>query len=157
MHSQAYLNMALSKQRKLRRSADFEFHVYFDGGTLGKNGKCQDGYGSWEVVFNRFSKRCERQKYLAIGVGHRVTNNVAEWLSLKCALMWLETVREKHHYSINIYGDSQLVLNLLAGKWKTKNVNMAELRDHCLHYLKGFRSWRTAWNRRQANVNRFGH
>lgn len=133
-----------------------EFKVYFDGGTTGINGKCEDGYGSWEVEFNGFKKRVERQPYLAAGVLHRVTNNVAEWLALKCALMWLESVSDRENYQVTIVGDSQLVLNQLAGTWKAKNKNMRELREHCLHYLQGFK-WSVEWNGRENNVARFGH
>lgn len=73
MHSSAYKQieqsnaaawLARESEKKLH-DADHHFHVYFDGGTCGQNGKCHDGYGSWEVTFNRFSKKVERQKFLA--------------------------------------------------------------------------------------------
>lgn len=132
------------------------FRVYFDGGTHGFNGKCDDGYGSWEVEWNGFLKTVSREQFLASGVMHKVTNNVAEWLALKCALMWLESVANKERCKVEIYGDSMLVINQLNKRWKSKNKNLAELREHCWHYLKGF-NWTAEWQPRAHNVERFGH
>lgn len=132
------------------------FNLYFDGGTLGQNGEVENGYGSWEVEFNGFRKRVERQVFLAVGVGHRVTNNVAEWMALKCAAMWLESVKDKRLYFVNIHSDSKLVLNQLDGTWKAKDQNMKELRDGVLHYLKEF-GWGCEWRGRSESVERFGH
>lgn len=137
-------------------TATNQFRVYFDGGTTGINGQCEDGYGSWEIEFNGFKKRVEREQFLAAGVLHKVTNNVAEWLALKCALMWLENVNNKSAYTILIVGDSMLVLNQLTDRWKTKNQNMRELKEGCLHYLQGF-NWEVEWRGRDHNVERFGH
>lgn len=131
------------------------FNIYFDGGTIGSP-KGPDGYGSWDVEWNGFSKRVSRQPFLAAGVCHAVTNNVAEWLALKCALMWLGSVKHKERHSLKIFGDSKLVINQLTGSWKVKNKNLAELKEHCLHYLQGF-AWVATWKPRAESVVRFGH
>lgn len=129
------------------------FWVSFDGGITNP----QDGYGSWEVHWNGFKKRVIRTSFLAAGVGHRVTCNVAEWLSLKSALIWLDSVKDKHLYRIEIKGDSQLVISQLTGRYKAKNQNMKELRDGCLYYLHGWSSWEAKWWPRDNSVRKFGH
>lgn len=139
------------------KEATYDFHVYFDGGTLGKNGTCKNGYGSWEVTFNRFSKKVSRQVYKASFTGYQVTNNVAEWLALHGALAWLGSVADKPLYTVNIYGDSTLVLEQLSSRMKCRNANLKMIRDECLVLLSDFKSWRTAWNARKASVRRFGH
>lgn len=58
------------------------FKVYFDGGTYGINPSAgtgsNNGYGSWEVCWNGFSKKAHRVPFLAGHIGQNVTNNVAE-------------------------------------------------------------------------------
>jgi ribonuclease HI len=134
-------------------TANNTLKVYFDGGTHWNN---KDGYGSWLVKFNGFAKLVQRTQFLKAGVGHRVTNNVAEYLALKSALVWIETVQDRHQYQVEIWGDSQLVIQQLNKHWKCKNENMKELRAHCVHYLQGF-TWKAFWWKRTNSVHVFGH
>ena len=132
------------------------FNIYFDGGTNGHQLVSRDGYGSWEVEWNGFHKRVERAQFTAQAFGRKVTNNVAEWLSLIGALEFLASVKERGDYHVIIHGDSQLVLNQLNGSYKAKNGVMRELRDTALKLAEGF-TFATMWQKRTHNVKRFGH
>lgn len=136
-------------------TATWTFKLDFDGGTHHHTG---DGYGSWRVEWNGMVKEERRVQFLQSGVGHRVTNNVAEWLSLKSALIWLASLRSHRREStVEIHGDSQLVIRQLTGRYKCKNQNMRELRDGCLHYLQGLKEWKAEWRPRAESVRLFGH
>lgn len=132
------------------------FNVYFDGGTNGSNLVRQTGYGSWEITFNGFSKRTERVQFGMLGE-QRITNNVAEYLSLRSALEWLQSVKLKREYGIIISGDSQLVLFGLDGRYKTKAAHLIPLRDSCRALLNDFGIWHCVWKPRKESVERFGH
>lgn len=138
----------------MNMEANWTFKVEFDGGTLPGG----DGYGSWRVEWNGFVKESRREKFLQSGVGHRVTNNVAEWLALKGALVWLRSLKSHRAEStVEIGGDSQLVIRQLTGRYKCRNSNMRDLRDGCLHYLGGLKGWSAKWRGRHESVRLFGH
>lgn len=139
-----------------RKAVVKTFKVYFDGGTNGSNLKRQTGYGSWEIIFNGFSKREERIQFEMMGE-QRITNNVAEYLSLRAALEWLKSVQLKHGYEVVVSGDSQLVLFTLTGRYKTKAAHLIPLRDSCRQLLNEFGAWDCEWNPRKNSVARFGH
>ena len=133
--------------------------IYFDGGTIGKRTHTDggDGYGSWEACWNGVSKKASRVHFAANIFGGKVTNNVAEYLALTRGLEWLQSIADKHDYHVHIYGDSELVLKTLSGKFKLKAAHLRPLRDRCLELLAGFGSWQTEWQGRANNVRRFGH
>lgn len=129
------------------------FRIYFDGGSHGLN-----GYGSWEVLWNGFSKKVSRQTFFATNFNlPTITNNSAEYLSLLGALEWLWSVKDKGQYAVKIYGDSQLVLKTLSGEYKTKKIHLKAFRDLCRVRLSDFGDFETIWHGRINNVRRFGH
>lgn len=130
-----------------------EFQIYFDGGTCANS----NGYGSWEVRWNGFSKKVSRTQFNSQKLGLHISNNVAEYLALTVALEWLKSVKDKHGYRILIHGDSQLVLKTLTGEFKTKAAHLIPLRDVCRYLLKDFSGFKTQWQGRAHNVERFGH
>lgn len=56
-----------------------------------------------------------------------LTNNQAEWLALLLLLMDLEP-----HTEIEVYSDSQIVVNQLVGNWETRNDLLKNLKAVCL-------------------------
>lgn len=137
------------------------FKIYFDGGTDGINPSAgigsNNGYGSWEVCWNGFSKKARRIPFLAGRIGQNVTNNVAEYLALIGALQFLQSVKHKGFYRLEIYGDSQLVLKTLTGEFKARKPHLKPLRATCHELTKGFAGFKAIWNGRAHNVARFGH
>lgn len=125
--------------------------IYFDGGCSPNPG---NGYGSYQICSNveRLNHRVVRQKF-----GH-MTNNIAEWNALLCALEWLTDCGNPSLVSvIEIRTDSMLVCRQLLGQWKCKLWYLRELRDQCLELLRPFGNWKIYWHRRRENVMRFGH
>lgn len=125
------------------------FKVYFDGG-FGRH-----MYGSWEVEYNGLSKKVSRINFEPRN-GHK-TNNVAEYLALEAALKWLQSVKDKGQYFVEIFTDSQLVERQVNGRYRCHKAHLQSHRDIILHLLKDFKNWTITWKRRDANVLRFGH
>lgn len=128
------------------------FHVYFDGGLYGA-----DGYGSWEITFNGFSKRVQRELFKYDGLSHQITSNISEYSALLSALRWLQSVQQKSFYQVMIFGDSKLVLKQISGEYRCRKGHLLKYRDECLNLLRDFGSWSTHWHDRYNNVRRFGH
>lgn len=130
-----------------------EFLIYFDGGCNGIN-----GYGSWEVEYGGFLMAQYRIPFLKSDYDlPNISCNTAEYLSLIGALEWLQSVHEKHHFTVKIYGDSKLLIEQVHKRWKTKKPHLKQFRDDCLYLLKDFQSWKALWHGRINNVRRFGH
>jgi ribonuclease HI len=133
------------------------FDIYFDGGTNGSPQGKLGGYGSWEVVWNGFSKKVLRTPFENHKFDTKITNNIAEYLALIGALLWLQSVENKGEYEVKIHGDSMLVLQQLTGGYKIKTEHLKPFHGQCKNLLKDFFSWSTHWHPRIENVHRFGH
>lgn len=103
--------------------------VYFDGG-IGKpnpGGLCTYGFAVYEYG----------GKLLRTGNGvaeitdaKTRTNNTSEYHALGNALAWL--IREKWNGHLEIYGDSQLIVNQVNGTWRCEEPTLVTLRDACV-------------------------
>ena len=109
--------------------------LHFDGGSRGNPGP---GYGSY--VLTRDGQEVHRCR---LSLGPRLTNNEAEYRALIAgladALNWLaghqlDPARE----TIEVRGDSQLVIRQLQGTWKAREPRLAALRDRALGLLRRF-------------------
>ena len=85
--------------------------------------------------------------------------NEAEYLTLKAALLHLlgELGLGARQVSLRIFSDSNLVVNQVNGRWKSKNPRMLLLRDEVRALLDQFLAWQLSWNSRNVNVQKFGH
>lgn len=79
--------------------------------------------------------------------GPRATNNVAEWSAVEHGLRAAAGLRPE---SLEIHGDSQLVINQLTGRWRMHAVHLRPYRDRCLGLLKGI-DWQARWVPREEN------
>lgn len=128
--------------------------IVFDGGSLGNPGK---GYGSYRLTGPDGFEDARRQDYPELG--NRATNNQAEYLTLIRALQRLagelgDAVGTAH---VRIEGDSQLVLQQVAGRWKVKNEGLRPLHAEATALLRKFGKWETAWHPRRRSVDILGH
>lgn len=82
--------------------------IYFDGG-------CSPNPGQMEVCAV-VDGEVRHEKDLGYG-----SNNQAEWLSL---LFSLEVAARKGHKTVEVYGDSMLVVNQANGVWKCRDQTM---------------------------------
>lgn len=133
--------------------AENKFTIYFDGGYTGR---C---YGSWQVQHNGFSKTVSRRDFncFQLRETRHATSNVAEYLALLDALKWMESVRDKSRYVLDIYTDSQLLQNTVSLFWKSHKPHIQALRDLTRNKLNAFGKWTVSWRPRERNVERFGH
>lgn len=83
--------------------------------------------------------------------GEGSTNNVAEWGALEAALTHL---RDRGFCgSIEIYGDSALVIYQLTRRWACRKPHLEKSRDRCLALLNVVaEQWRAGWIPREENA-----
>ncbi|MGB9299408.1 MAG: ribonuclease HI family protein [Anaerolineae bacterium] len=131
------------------------YTIVFDGGSRGNPGQ---GYGSYALRRNEDGKTRKRR----LRLGDQVTSNQAEYQALIAALEDLiDTIqkagRSPSDFSVEIKGDSRLVMHQLDGSWKTKSLNLMELRDRVEHLMTQMRSVELVWQPRNESVRILGH
>jgi ribonuclease HI len=132
-----------------------DYTIVFDGGSRGNPGQ---GYGSYALRRDQDGRvRLRRLRF-----GDQVTSNQAEYQALIAALEDLIGTIEKAgrspaDFSIEIRGDSRLVLHQLDGKWKTKSLNLMPLRDRAAELLAELGSYELTWQPREESVKILGH
>jgi ribonuclease HI len=72
----------------------------------------------------------------AIPIQPTVTNNQAEYEAL---LRGLQYLREAVAVSVEIYGDSELVIKQLSGQYECKSDTLRNYYEECREILKSFR------------------
>ena len=132
-----------------------DYTLIFDGGSLGNPGP---GYGSYALIRNTDEvERLERLEF-----ADEMTNNVAEYKSLIAGLTdVVDTVeqagRDPSEFSIEVRGDSRLILNQTAGEWKVKQPHLRPLRDRARALLERFGDFHLVWQERSESVDVLGH
>jgi len=142
--------MSINQQSPLDGTSSL-YEIVFDGGALGNPGK---GYGSYIVSQGGADIQHVRHEY-----GDNVTNNQAEYQTLIKALSWLVSTLgpAAGEASVNVNGDSQLVLNQLLGTWKVKNEGLRPLHRDASELMRRFRKVSLVWHSRNNSVKRLGH
>lgn len=145
---ESQLGLAHTAHRLKAEPNDLWPILRFDG-SAANNGQ-PDATGRWGWVL------FEADGETAIGVaGGRVidrpvTNNVAEWQGLYEGLS--AACRSPQVFGLRVQGDSNLVVNLLLGRWRAKCPRMADWRDVCLDVLAvARRPWSAEWIARELN------
>lgn len=132
-----------------------DYLLVFDGGSRGNPGW---GYGSYAII--RVQDGAQRLKRMELGDGY--TNNEAEYDTLVAGLTHLirrieEAGRRPEEFSVEVRGDSTLVIYQLLGKWKAKDPRMRERRSRCLRLLGRFRAVDLKTQPREESVRVLGH
>lgn len=127
--------------------------VMFDGGSEGNPGH---GYGSFSIT------TAGEGNVIRLDLGDLVTSNEAEYATLIHALDSLtgrieSESRLLQESSVEVRGDSALVLNQVSGEWKAKDRRMREMRDSVRHSLNRFKAHRLTRVPRSEMVKAFGH
>ena len=86
------------------------YSLYFDGASRKNPGPASFG----GVIYNKAGKEIDTY-YKYIGTA---TNNVAEYCGL---LAGLHRARELNIKELKVFGDSNLIIQQVTGKWKVKN------------------------------------
>jgi ribonuclease HI len=131
------------------------YTIVFDGGSRGNPGQ---GYGSYALRRNEDGRLRKRR----LRLGDKVTSNQAEYQTLIAALEDLiDTIqkarRSPKDFSVEIRGDSRLVMHQLDGSWKTKSLNLMELRDRVEDLMTQMGSVELVWQPRNESVRILGH
>lgn len=122
----------------LRETGD-RAHCYFDGASHGNPGPAAVG---WVIVGG--------SGIVAEG-GERIgetTNNRAEYEALVTVL---ERAREHGISTVDVRGDSQLVVEQVRGAWKTNDPGLRERRVRVRELLAGFDDWSIEHVPREVN------
>ena len=128
-----------------------DFTVVFDGGAIGNPGR---GYGTYQIVGGEGLVTEQRLEY-----GDNVTNNQAEFLTIIRALEDLRSrlTEAASTTPIAIRGDSQLVINTIAGRWKARHPGLVPLYQEAVALLRQFGQADIAWQPRSKSVAVLGH
>jgi ribonuclease HI len=131
------------------------YTIVFDGGSRGNPGQ---GYGSYALRRNEDGKTRKHR----LRLGDQVTSNQAEYEALIAALEDLvgtirRAGRSPKDFSVEIRGDSRLVMRQLDGSWKTKSLNLMELRDRAEDLMTQIGSVDLVWQPRKESMRILGH
>jgi ribonuclease HI len=120
-----------------------EVVVYFDGGSRGNPGPAAIG----AVVFDPSSAPPARLAAVSERIGE-TTNNVAEYRAL---IAGLEAAAATPSRSVKVRGDSKLVIEQVAGRWKVKQPHLRPLVDRVHELLAGYEDFDIGHVRRELN------
>jgi ribonuclease HI len=120
-----------------------EVVVYFDGGARGNPGPAAIG----AVVLDPSSSPPARLAAVSERIGE-TTNNVAEYRALIAGLLAAVATSAR---TVKVRGDSKLVIEQVAGRWKVKQPHLRPLCDEARALLSRFDAVDLAHVRREFN------
>jgi ribonuclease HI len=133
-----------------------DYRIIFDGGSRNNGSPLAQAYGSYQIS----TAQCSEIKRLQFATG--TTSNEAEYQSLIAALEDLigrinGANRAVGHYTLEIRGDSALVINQVQGTWDTKKESLRPLRDRAQQIIALFKAVEFVWQPREKSVEVLGH
>jgi ribonuclease HI len=136
------------------QNGPLRYTLVFDGGSIGNPGK---GYGSFQVTNARGAKLGDRFDFSP--AGESITNNQAEYLTLIASLERLQKILgdRASRATLDIRGDSQLVINQLLGRWKVNHPELRPLHEQARSLLNAFGRTELRWHDRANSVRALGH
>ncbi len=133
--------------------ADYE--IVFDGGSHGNPGPA---YGSYRLT--RLSDG--KSRVVRLSWDRDMSNNEAEYETLIAGLEGLleritSAGRDPAEFTVEVRGDSLLVLRQVEGRWRAKDKRMRTLRDRVWESLSRFKGFRLLHQGREESVRSLGH
>ena len=131
-----------------------DYVLVFDGGSQGNPGPA---YGSYR--FGPKRGKLGNPRRLDLGRG---TNNEAEYATLIAGVQAvLADLRDRKTHpstvTLEIRGDSQLVIRQVEGAWKAKDARMRDFRDKVRSLLSAFAGVHYTHQPRSRTVSLLGH
>ncbi len=128
--------------------------LVFDGGSRGNPG---EGYGSYNMRWPGTQPQTVRLRF-----GDKVTNNEAEYDTLIAALEGVlkkltDAQADPKTATLDVRGDSLLVINQVQGKWEVKNDRMKQRRDAVRKLISRFGNVKLTHHDRENSVKTLGH
>jgi ribonuclease HI len=147
----------LDEIRLTIRRHTVDYTITFDGGSRNNGSPDAEGYGSYEI-----STATGRTEIIRLTFPAGTTNNEAEYKSLIASLEDLvgriqRANRAVGGFTLELRGDSALVLNQVQGTWKTKKEHLRPLRDRAQALIALFKSLEFVWQPREESVQVLGH
>ena len=115
------------------------YKIYTDGGSRSNPGQAAIGF----VIYDMLNKEIYKTGK-AIGVA---TNNVAEYTALLFGVLKLKDLKCT---SVEIFMDSELIVKQMQGHYRTKDNNLAKIKQNVLDNLKGV-EWNITHIKREKN------
>jgi ribonuclease HI len=133
----------------------YDYKLTFNGKTTTNPGA---GYASYKIQTRTGKEKSEKR----IALGSPLTNNQAEYLALLNGLQAiLEPIKKAQepteNYSVEIWGNSLLVINQLKGSWAVENEKLLHLHDQATKMIKRFKTVSLNWHAKNENVKILGH
>jgi len=122
-----------------------EVVVYFDGGARGNPGPAAIG----AVVLDPSNVPPTRLAAVSERIGE-ATNNVAEYRAL---IAGLEAAASTPSRAVKVRGDSKLVIEQVAGRWRVKQDHLRPLHARVRDLLSRYEAVDLAHVRRELNVD----
>lgn len=135
------------------------FSMYVDGASRGNPGQAGIGIFCHKIEAKQKTTFLEESKPVlknGFYLGHS-TNNIAEYMALLCGLFLLikklgiDLKTTKHKPTLQIYSDSQLMVNQLKGIYKTKDIEIQTVKRVMDKLLLEF-NWEITHVLRDKNV-----
>ena len=128
--------------------------ILFDGGSWGNPGPA---YGSYHIRFPD-----GREETVHRDFGRQMTGNEAEYQTLLAALEDLLGRLQRAHldpraFTLDIRGDSALVIRQVRGEWKARHPRMRTLRDRVREQLARFGGYHLEQVPRGISLRYLGH
>ncbi len=132
-----------------------DYTLIFDGGSQGNPGP---GYGSYALIHARDGE----QGLVRLDFGRQMTNNEAEYETLIAGLRGLTERIEAAgqspvEFTLEVRGDSALVIHQVEGTWRTRDNRMRSLRNRARELLARFKGHRLVLQGREESVRVLGH
>jgi len=132
-----------------------DYVLVFDGGSHGNPGP---GYGSYHLT--RVADG--RTSLVRLDFGQEMTSNEAEYQALIGGLEGLvdrieAAGRDPGEFTVEVRGDSALVLRQVKGDWQAKDDRMRVLRNRARELLSRFKGHRLVLQGREETLRVLGH
>ena len=133
-----------------------DYLIIFDGGSRNNGSPNSEAYGSYQLSV------AGKQEIKRLHFPSGTTSNEAEYKSLIAALEDLigriqRANRPVGEFTLEIRGDSALVLNQVQGTWETKKEHLRPLRDRAQAIIALFKEVEFVWQPREESVQVLGH
>lgn len=126
--------------------------MHFDGGIWPNPGG-EPQYG-WHVDTADGVRVADgRGKLVGLPIEQR-TNNTAEFAGLRAGLQWVAAFRLAPIDRLSVFGDSQLVVEIVAGRWKAKKPHLLKLAIECKMLIEDLDvgHFEIGWKPREQNA-----
>jgi ribonuclease HI len=126
--------------------------LHFDGGVWPNPGG--DPHYGWHLDIVEGVRVADGSgKLVSLPAAER-TNNTAEFAGLRSGLLWVASFRLATVDRLTVYGDSRLVVEIVAGRWRAKKPHLAALSKQCKEIIAGLDvgHFDISWKPRRENA-----